>query len=93
MADTDLTLSDAGLLMLEALKERVVNIEVVLDDWKVTGRAKRHKMSHNIKICIRLDNGKRYVVSETRETCYENGEYTIQLPEDAMGFSINGGRA
>ena len=81
--DTTAQLKDLLQYVLSNLGDDVTKYELELDNWKVKGWWRNHKMTFTMRLVVTV-SGKRYVLSEDEECCYESGCLTCVLPDSSF---------
>jgi hypothetical protein len=85
MKDSYCSMSDLNKFVFDHVQSNLDGMELVLDDWRISGRSGKRKMRFSLKIVAKVAD-KRYVLAESEEVCYESGSLTLQLPDKALTF-------
>jgi hypothetical protein len=81
-------LSALAQYLIDDVKGRELDWSLVLDHWRVSGRAGKHTMKFRLRSVLSVD-GKKYTLSETEgQTCYEDKPLTLELPKDALRLTV-----
>ena len=85
--DKYLPLSDLAKYLIDEIENSIVDYDLVLSDWKISGRAGRRTLKHKYRLVVTTESGKKYALFEEDVTAYENGDLTYALPKKSLSLT------